>query len=49
MVITSDSSYGGGVGFKPSLFHHLIFFDKKLFFYNVHCPPPPPARHDHTL
>ena len=39
MVITSDSGYGGGVGFEPSLFHHLIFFDKKLFSYSVHCPP----------
>ena len=30
MVIVSDSGYGGGVGFEPSLFHHLIFFDQKI-------------------
>ena len=47
MVMTpnSRSGVGWGVGFKPSLFHHLIFSDKKRFF-TLH-PSPLPPQHTH--
>ena len=51
--MTSDSRSGvvgggGGVGFKPSLFHHLIFSDKKLFLhYTPPTPSRPPPQHTH--
>ena len=48
MTSDSRSGEGWGVGFKPSLFHPLIFSDKKRFFTLHPSPlPPPPPQHTH--
>ena len=50
MVITSDTGLGmgGGVGKGLILFHHLIFFYKKLFCFTLNHLPPPSNTHTLT-
>ena len=43
----SHQTLDQGFWFEPLLFHHLIFFDKKLLFY-IAAPFPPPSPPTHT-